>query len=144
MAQTVEQALATARLYSDERLYKMVHLPAGAVLAAAGVLAEIGEPFSALIVDKDEVTLVITADDLQEYTRRLPGHVASYDDYRLITFDIELEPTLVGFMARISAALAQAQLTILPIAAFNRDHLLVPSGQFDQAMVVLRNLQSAR
>lgn len=142
MAQTVEQALAAAKLYGDEQIYKIVHLPANAVLAAAGVLAEIGEPFSALIVDKDEVTLVLTAEDLQEFGRRLPGHVASADDYRLITFDVELEPSLVGFMARISAALAQAQVTILPFAAFSRDHLLVPAAQFDQAITALRNLQS--
>ena len=143
MAQTVQQALARATLYSDERLYKIVRLPANAALAAAGVLAEANEPFSALIVDKDEVTLVIAADMLTDYAHRLAGHTAGADDYRLITFDIELEPTLVGFMARISDALAEAQVTILPFAAFSRDHLLVPDAQFERAMSALRKLQTA-
>ena len=39
MAQTVEQALAAANLYSDGELYKIVHLPPNAVTAAAGILA---------------------------------------------------------------------------------------------------------
>jgi hypothetical protein len=142
MTQTVEQALAAAALYTDDQIYKMVHLPAQALLAAAGVMAQIGEPFCAVIADKDEVTLVLKADDLQEYAHRLPGHVAAADDYRLITFGVELDPTLVGFMARISTALAAAKVTILPFAAFKRDHLLVPAAQFEQAMNALRNLQS--
>lgn len=143
MAQTVKQALAEMQLYTDDQRYKLVHLPARAVLAAASVLAEIGEPFGVIIVDKDEVTLVLTDDDLQAYAHRLPGFTASAADYRLITFDIELDPNLTGFMAQISAALAQADVTILPFAAYNRDHLLVPAGQYEQATAALRNLRTA-
>lgn len=141
MAQTVEQVLAKATLFSDGELYKLVHLPSNAITAAAAVLAEVGEPFSALIVDKDEVTLVLSKADLEEYARRLPDHKASADDYRLITFDVELEPTLTGFMARVSQVLAEAKVVIMPFAAFNRDHLLVPAHQFEQAMKALRGLQ---
>ena len=142
MTQTVQQALSAAKLYTDDQIYKIVHLPIQGLMAAAGVIAEISEPFSAVIADKDEVTLVLRAEDLQEYARRLPGHIASTDDYRLITFDVELDPDLVGFMARISTALAEAKVTILPFAAFNRDHLLVPAVQFERAINALRNLQS--
>jgi hypothetical protein len=63
VAQTVEDALRAATLYSDDVTYIMVSLPAAAITAAAGVLAEISEPFAALIADKDEVTLVLTADE---------------------------------------------------------------------------------
>lgn len=143
MAQTVDQALASATLYTDDTLYRMVRLPANALVAAAGILAEIGEPFGALLLDKDEVTLVLAAEDLAEYARRLPGHTAAADEYRLITFDVELEPDLVGFMARVSQALAGAGVTIMPFAAFSRDHLLVPSAQFEQAQAALRHLQAA-
>ena len=57
MAQTVEQALQQAKLYTDDTLYSLIHLPPNGIMAAAGVLAQIGEPFGALIADKDEVTL---------------------------------------------------------------------------------------
>lgn len=142
MPQTVQQALSAAKLYTDDQLYRLIKLPAQAVTAAAGVLAEIGEPFAALLVDKDEVTLVLTADDLEDFGRRLPGHTASATAYRLITFDVELEPTLVGFMAQVSAALASVGVSILPFAAFSRDHLLVPSEQFSTAWDALKKLQA--
>lgn len=142
MPQTVEQALQAAQLYTDEIEYRLVHLPPRAIMAAAGVIAEIGEPFAALLVDKDEVTLVIPADAVEVYERRLREHRLSDTTYRLITFDLELEPTLTGFMARIAVALAAAQIPILPFAAFSRDHLLVPGTQFEAAWAILKTLQN--
>lgn len=142
MPQTVEQALQAAQLYTDEIEYRLVHLPPRAIMVAAGVIAEIGEPFAALLVDKDEVTLVIPADAVEVYERRLREHRLSDTTYRLITFDLELEPTLTGFMARIAAALAAAQIPILPFAAFSRDHLLVPTAQFEAAWATLKTLQN--
>jgi hypothetical protein len=142
MVSTIEQALTAAVLYSDDMLYKMAHLPTNAVVAAAAVLAEIAEPFSALLIDKDEITLILKKTDLEAYARRLPGHRASVDDFRLITFDVTLAPNLVGFMAVVSRALADAGVTIMAFAAFERDHLLVPAPQFEPARAALQQLQS--
>jgi hypothetical protein len=142
MTQTVEQALSKAVLYSDAVSYTLLRLPASAITAAAGVVAQIGEPFCALIVDKNEVSLVIPADALPDFIKRLPGHSAAQQAYRLITFDLELDLALVGFMARVSRALAEAGVSILPLAAYSRDHILVPAAQFDIAMSALRKLQS--
>jgi hypothetical protein len=140
VAQTVEQVLKDAKLYTDEQPYTLVKLPAAAIVAGAAVLAEIGEPFGALIADKDEVTLLIPADVLPAFASRLPDHVVGDEPYRLITFDLELEPTLTGFMAVISAALAKAGVPILPIAAFSRDHILVPAAKFEAALAALQQL----
>ena len=142
MAATIPQALAQATLYSDDVVYRMVHLPANAIVAAASVLAEIAQPFSAIIVDKDEITVILAKDDLEDYARRLPGHRLSADDYRLITFDVVLAPELVGFMAAISQVLSDAGVTIMAYAAFERDHLLVPASQFERALAALRQLQA--
>jgi hypothetical protein len=60
----------------------------------------------------------------------------------VITFDIALEMSLVGFMARISQALADANVSILTFAAFTRDHILVPIDQFDIALAALEKLKS--
>ena len=142
MPQTVEQVLQAAQLYTDNIEYRLIHLPPNAIMAAAGVIAEIGEPFAALLVDKDEVTLVIPAEAVEVFARRLREHHFGDSTYRLITFDLELEPTLTGFMARIATALASAKIPILPFAAFSRDHLLVPSAQFEAAWTTLKALQS--
>ncbi len=143
MTQTVESALAQATFYSDGQNYALVKLPTRAITAAAGVLAEIGEPFAALIVDKDEITLIVEEEGFEELAVRLPGHTLSPTIYRLVTLDVELVPELIGFMARISTTLAAADVTILPLAAFSRDHLLVPAAQFDTAVKSLEALKSS-
>lgn len=142
MTQTVEQILKTANLYTDDRDYVVVKLPSGAIMAAAGVVAEIGEPFCALIADKDEVSLVIPSEALDDFAPRLRGYIATPKNYRMITFDLELEMELVGFMAKIAGALAEAGVSILPLAAYSRDHILVMSDQINIAMAALEKLKS--
>lgn len=142
MPQTVQEALDSAVLYTVDEAYHLVRLPPAAITAAAGVIAEIGEPFCALIADKDEVTLVIPAEATADFAPRLPGHTISAVVYRLITLDIELDPNLTGFMAKISTALAQAGVSILPYAAFSRDHLLVAEPQLALAISTLESLKS--
>jgi hypothetical protein len=129
-------------LYSDDVVYALIKLPARAVTAAAGVLAESGDPFAALIVDKNELTLVLADDELEEFAKRLPGYTRAETSYRLITFDIELPPDLTGFMARISTALAEAGVPILPLAAYSRDHILVPAEQYDTTINALEALRN--
>jgi len=141
MVQTIREVLAQAVLYSDDYRYRFIKLPANAIMAAAGVVAAAANPFTALIVDKDEVTLMLDESDYQDYQQRLIEHQVSAISYRLITFDVELEPTLVGFMAHISSALAQAKISILPYAAYSRDHLFVAEADFEKAMSILRQLQ---
>lgn len=142
MAQTVEQALRDAVIYSDSQPYVLVKLPNTSITAAAGVIAEIGEAFCALLVDKDEVTLIIQEAAWEDFARRLPGHELSSHRYRLITLDVPLEPDLIGFIAHISAALAAADVSILPLAAYTRDHLFVSVEQFEDAVSVLEKLKS--
>lgn len=142
MAQTVESALKQARLVTDHQDYSLIQLPSTAIMAAAGVVAEIGEAFCALLVDAAEVTLMIPAEAVPDFQKRLPGHVVSPLMYRLITFDVTLEPELVGFMARISAALAEAGISLLPYAAYTRDHIFVAAADFDRALAALGKLQA--
>lgn len=123
---------ARAALYTDEVEYILIRLPAAAITPAAGLLASISVPFSALVADKDEVTLVLPQAGWEEFQHRLPDRQEG-GLYRLITFDLPLAPDLVGFMALVSRVLADAGVSILPIAAFERDHLLVPVAQFRAA-----------
>ena len=142
MSSSAQKLLSEIPLYTDDQLYRVLHLPPAGAMVAAGIIAQSRQPFSALIVDKDEVTLVIADDLIAEFTQRLPDHEIS-EPYRLITFDGVLEPTLTGFMAIISKALAAAGVPILPLAAFQRDHLLVPSVHFKVAWQTLQALQAA-
>ncbi|MCU0475378.1 MAG: ACT domain-containing protein [Anaerolineae bacterium] len=140
MTLTTREALQQTRLFSDGERYVMVKLPAAAITMAAGVLAEVGSPFSTLIVDKDEVTLIVPDEAVEEFGKRMLGAEVSESGYRLITFDVVLPPTLIGFMAAISAACARAGVSIIPLGAFSRDHILVREDQFEAAMGALKTL----
>ena len=126
------QALTQATLYTDDFTYTLIHLPPGAITPAAIIFAEISDPFGALIADKDEVTLLLAEDDWKAYNRRLPDHTTT-GPYRLITFDLELDPDLIGFMALIARILAEAGVPILAFSAYARDHIFVQADQFQTA-----------
>lgn len=129
-----------AKLYTDDQEYVMLSLPARGIMLAAGILAEVGDPFGAVIADKDEVTLIIPSDLVHEFENRLPEYQTS-EPMRLITFDVALPMNLIGFMAFVAQLLADAKVSIIPLAAYQRDHLLVSAAQFEQAWQALQKAQ---
>lgn len=137
---TAAQAFVRASLYTDNIHYILVHLPPQAITAGAGVLAEIGQPFGALVVDKDEITLVVPQEYWDEFAGRLPDHRIA-GNYRLITFDLPLDLNMIGFMALISRVLAEAGVSILALSAYERDHILVPADRFQTAWETLQTAQ---
>ena len=138
----LNETLANLTIFSDERNYSIIKLPARAITVAAGIVAEISDPFAVLIVDKDEVTLVIPTELEPEFDRRIPASASSIPPYRLITLDQELDPELTGFLAAIGRVLADAGIPILAFSAASRDHILVPSDRYDQAISALDKLKS--
>lgn len=140
MYKTVTEALKNAELYSDGFDYRFVKMPPNAITAAAGIVAQAGNPFIALIVDKDEVTLMIENEEYHQFKKRMLDHTVSETHYRLITFDVELDSSLVGFMARISTTLANADISLMPYAAFKRDHIFVAADHYERAISILENL----
>ena len=143
MTQTLEQALASTGISSDGHDYRLLRLPAGAIILAAGIMAESAIPFCAAIADKDEMSLLLRADVVEEFAKRLRSAEISELVYRQITFEAQLQPTLVGFIAKISQALAEADIPILAYAAYSRDHIFVPREQFDAAINALAALQAS-
>ena len=143
MTQTLEQVLASTGITSDGHDYRLLRLPASAITLAAGIMAESGIPFCAAIADKDEMSLLLRDDVQQEFARRLRSAEISEQTYRQITFEAPLEPSLVGFIAKISQSLAAADIPILAYAAYSRDHIFVPCNQFEKAMRALAELQGS-
>ncbi len=141
MTPDADQTLSQTAICADERDYRLVSLPANAITLAAAILAEAGLPFSALICDKDETTLVLQDAVLPAFRARLRVANISDQRYRLISFSAILEPDLVGFIARISQALAAAEIPVLAFAAFSRDHVFVPADALSKAVAVLQTLQ---
>ncbi len=97
------------------------------------------EPFSSVTFDLAEVSIVVDSDAWAG----LKGEFGSYKEdgpYRLITFDIVLDLSIVGFLAVVSARLAEAGVSIYALSTFLRDHILVKAGNAERTMEVLQAL----
>ena len=143
MPQTGNSVLADLTIVVDPDEYQLIKLSPKGIMAAAAIVAELADPFIALIADSDEVTLILEMEAYEEYAHRLIGHVHEASTYRLITFDLTLEPTLTGFMAILAKSLAEVNVPILPLAAYSRDHVLVQSALLDTAIAALTQLQTS-
>ena len=62
---------------------------------------------------------------------------------RLITLTVHSSLDAVGFIATISRKLADADIPCNVIAGYYHDHLLVPVGQADNAMRLLREIAAS-
>lgn len=86
--------------------------------------------------DKFEVTLLL--DEIDFGTIRHAVREAKIENnFRLLTFDVELDFTIVGFLAEISRILAGAEISIIALSAFSRDHLLIKQQDLAKALKVL-------
>lgn len=89
-----------------------------------------------LLRDGHEVTLLLDETDWR--TMRHAVRDARVEAaFRLLTFDIELDWKVVGFLARVTEILAGAGVSCGALSAFSRDHLLVKQDDLGTALRVL-------
>ena len=86
--------------------------------------------------DKFEVTLLLDEVDFKTI-RHAIREAKTAGNYRLLTFDVELDFTVVGFLAAIADILAEAEIPIIALSAFSRDHLLIKQEDLSKALKVL-------
>ncbi len=86
--------------------------------------------------DKWEVTLLLDETDFE--AMRVGLREAKIEKgFRLLSFDVELDFSVVGFLAFVSQKLAEAGISIVALSAFSRDHLLVKQEDLGKALKVL-------
>jgi len=59
---------------------------------------------------------------------------------RLITLTVHSSLDAVGFLAAITARLADAGISVNAVSAFYHDHLFVPEHRADEALALLQNM----
>ena len=89
-----------------------------------------------IFMDPHEVTLMLDEIDLTNMRPGLSG-ARIENGYRMLTFNVVLELSVVGFMAEISRILADAGVTILALSAFSRDSLLIKQDDLAAALKAL-------
>jgi uncharacterized protein len=89
-----------------------------------------------ILSDKYEVTLML--DNVDYQTCRYAIRDAKVEgNFRLLTFDLVMDFTVIGFMAAVSKILADAEISIMALSAFSRDHLLIKQDDLSKALKVL-------
>ncbi len=86
--------------------------------------------------DAYETTLLLDEIDFANVRNALENAKVE-SNFRLLTFDVELDFTVVGFIAEISRILAEAEISIIALSAFSRDHILVKQNDLAKALKVL-------
>ena len=86
--------------------------------------------------DKFETTLLLDEIDFDKI-RYAVLNAKTEGGFRLLTFDIELDFSVVGFLAEVAKILADANISIVALSAFSRDHLLIKQTDLAKALKVL-------
>jgi len=138
MSKSVRRLLALTKIivYPDD--YIVVSIPRKEEAEARCLLCSL-EPFSSVTFDTAEVSVVLRAERWEGLRERLSGFVEE-GPYRLVTFDIVLDLSVVGFLAAISDRLAEADISIYALSTFLRDHILVKKEDADRAEETLQHL----
>ena len=113
----------------QEGIFVFCSLPAGKDIPAA--LAPV------LIFREREGTALIVRREEAERAG-LPYQFAS----RLITLTVHSSLEAIGFLAAITARLADAGISVNAVSAFHHDHLFVPEHRADEALSLLRDIQA--
>jgi uncharacterized protein len=89
-----------------------------------------------LLRDEYEVTLLL--DEVDWRAMRHAARDARVEGgFRLVTLNLELEWTVVGYLARVTALLAEAGISCGALSAFSRDHLLIKQDDLGAALRTL-------
>jgi len=92
---------------------------------------------NSLVVIKDDRETTCIIDESKLGTQKFLGFEG---DWRMITFDMVLPLSLVGFFAAVSGALADAGVNIFTISAYTTDHVFVKSEKLETAVKALEKL----
>lgn len=93
--------------------------------------------FSSVTFDAHEVSVVLKTEEWD----RLKGRFDRFQEegpYRLITFDIVLDLSVVGFFAAVSSILADEGISIYALSTFLRDHILVKKQDAERAVSAIQ------
>ena len=127
-------ARTTIRLWPES--YRLVSLPVDRWTDALLSMSAAGG-FAAVVRERDEISLTVEEDawsrnPLQSVALNVSGR------YRAITLDLQIELTVVGYLAPAAMRLAAAGISIVPQCAYERDHLLVLEDDAARAVEILQ------
>jgi hypothetical protein len=86
--------------------------------------------------DRWEVTLLVDETDFDQMRAGL-REARVEKGFRLLSFDIELDFSVVGLLAFVAEKLAERGIPVVALGAFSRDHFLIKQDDLAKALKVL-------
>ncbi|MGI8788421.1 MAG: ACT domain-containing protein [Pyrinomonadaceae bacterium] len=86
--------------------------------------------------DKWEVTLLLDEIDFGTIRHQI-REAKTEGNFRLLSFDVELDFNVVGFLSEVAKIFAEAKISIVALSAFSRDHILIKQADLPKALKVL-------
>jgi uncharacterized protein len=97
------------------------------------------KPFTSFTITVDEVSVVLRSSDWVKLRGSFPGNKEE-GPYRLITFDIVLDLSVVGFLSVVSTTLAESGVSVYALSTYLKDHILVKKRDAGKAIGVLNGM----
>ena len=89
----------------------------------------------AVIKDKNETTVIIDQTKFRD-----KDAIEIERNWKILTFDMVLPFKLVGFLSKVSKALADENISIFAISAYSTDHILIKEKDLPKAIKKLESL----
>jgi hypothetical protein len=138
LSESMRRILSETAVKEHDEDYTIVSLRPDEEAKAKGLLGR-SRPFNSITYDGDEVSIVLMASDWERLRGEFHGF-AEAGPYRLLTFDIVLDLSIVGFLSVVSAVLAEEGVSIFALSTYLRDHILVKKEDSRRAVAALRKL----
>ncbi|HUF05102.1 MAG TPA: ACT domain-containing protein [Aridibacter sp.] len=135
MSRRAEDILRSAKLIVSPETFHVVsvdHDRWQALLSDPELSPRMGSEFL-VFKDKWEVTIVVDDSDFRNLKPGL-GEALVETNFRLLSFDAEMDFDVIGFIAAVSSVLAGSRIPILPFSSFRRDHVLVRQDDLAAAL----------
>ncbi|QQS45271.1 MAG: ACT domain-containing protein [Acidobacteriota bacterium] len=124
------------QLYLPETRYAIVSIPLDQYGDVVDCLREI-DGFVSVTRDKSEISLIVDQEIWRRLEPRFPGSKSQLHR-RMIRFDTIFDFSVVGFIAEISRALADADISILGLSTYSTDAVLVHESKFEAAVAAVK------
>jgi hypothetical protein len=138
LSESMRRILSETAVKEHDEDYTIVSLRPDEEAKAKGLLGRL-QPVNSITYDRNEVSVVLVASEWERLRGEFHGF-AEAGPYRLLTFDIVLDLSIVGFLSVVSAVLAEEGVSIFALSTYLRDHILVKKEDSRRAVAALRKL----
>lgn len=139
MKETIRNLWARTKISLWPGEYLLVSLPHQSLIDSMSVVSSAPGYFSAIVVERDEVSLTVEKDLWKARAGAVRFHAAE-GPFRVVTLELNLDLQTVGYLAPAAIRLAEAGISIIPQCAFLKDHLLVRASDAERTRMILEDL----